>query len=251
MGSSCELRTLAVIPARFASTRFPGKPLADLCGRPLIQWTYEAAAASGVNDVVVETDDARIIKAVQAFGGEVIMTRADHETGTDRIAEVALARGVDVVVNVQGDEPLIPPAVIDRLVALVATDTNTDMATAAVPFSISGADPADANAVKVVLGQEQQALYFSRAAIPFCRDGDAQVAPLHHWGIYAYRREFLKRFVSWAPTALERCEKLEQLRALEHGARIRVLVAEQSVQGVDTPEDLEAVARRVSQSLQQ
>ena len=121
-----------------------------------------------------------------------------------------LARGVDVVVNVQGDEPLIPPAVIDRLVALVATDTNTDMATAAVPFSISGADPADANAVKVVLGQEQQALYFSRAAVPFCRDGDAQVAPLHHWGIYAYRREFLKRFVSWAPTALERCEKLEQ-----------------------------------------
>lgn len=235
------MRALAVIPARFGSTRFPGKPLADLGGKPLIQWTYEAAQASDVTEVVVATDDPRILDAVEAFGGQAVMTRSDHQTGTDRIAEVALPRDVDIVLNVQGDEPLIPPQTLNQLLQLVAADPKVDMATAGVPFSASGAKFEDPNAVKAVVAEDGHALYFSRAGVPFCRDADAVVLPLHHWGVYAFRKSFLTQFVNWPQSPLECCEKLEQLRALEYGARIQVLTCDAPVHGVDTPEDLETV----------
>jgi 3-deoxy-manno-octulosonate cytidylyltransferase (CMP-KDO synthetase) len=230
----------AIIPARYASTRFPGKPLAEIAGKPMIQRVYEAAVQSRANHVVVATDDARIADCVRGFGGQVAMTRSDHPTGTDRIAEVAACLDAELIVNIQGDEPFIPAAVIDRLIAEMAADSAAAMGTIAVPMD--PADFANPNAVKVVLDASGRALYFSRASIPCCRDGGPEaVAPLHHWGIYAFRRDFLFEFISWPPSPLEQCEKLEQLRALEHGATIRVLVEKEKALGVDTPEDLARV----------
>jgi 3-deoxy-manno-octulosonate cytidylyltransferase (CMP-KDO synthetase) len=231
----------AVLPARYGSTRFPGKPLALIGGKPMVQWAYErACAASMVDEVVVATDDIRIANAVDAFGGKPVMTSPDHATGTDRIAEAVRNLRADIIVNVQGDEPLLPADIVDELVrGMIAT--GAEMGTAASPFSTSGRDPDDPNAVKVVLGKDNLALYFSRSRIPFCRQGGTPVEPLLHWGLYAYRRDFLEKFVTWPQGVLEQCEMLEQLRALENGARIFVVRASGRTVGVDTPGDVAAV----------
>lgn len=234
-------RVAAVLPARFGSTRFPGKPLVKLGGKPMVQWAYErAAAATLVDEVLVATDDERIFQAVEAFGGRAVMTSSNHPTGTDRIAEAVQGLDAGLIVNVQGDEPLLPTDVVDELVRGMLA-TGAEMGTAASPFSTSGRDPADPNAVKVVLDRQGLALYFSRAPIPFCRQGGTAVEPLLHWGLYAYRRDFLSKFVTWPAGILERCEMLEQLRALENGARIYVVRASGRTVGVDVPEDVQVV----------
>ena len=231
-------RVVAVIPARYGSTRFPGKPLAEIAGKPMIQWVYEcAAAAECIDEVLVATDDTRIVTAVAAFAGKAVMTSADHQTGTDRIAEVVRDLGVGIVVNVQGDEPAFPPAVLDDLVRAMQS-SGAEMGTVAVPFLLSDSEPTNPNAVKVVVDAEGYALYFSRALIPYCRAGGVAVEPLLHWGVYAYTKEFLGRFVAWPRGQLEACEMLEQLRALERGTRIFVVRATSASVGVDVPEDI-------------
>lgn len=233
-----------VIPARYGSTRLPGKPLLPLCGKPLIQWVYERARRSArAARVRVATDDERIVRAVQSFGAEAVMTRVDHPSGTDRIAEAVRDIEADVVINVQGDEPLIDPGLIDALADSFAGSDAWDMATAATPIATPEElhNPA---VVKVVWGAEHRALYFSREPIPHLRgasDDAAILAARLHWrhiGIYAYRRSFLARLVAAPPAPLEDAEKLEQLRALHLGARIRVLETAHVGLGVDTPEDV-------------
>lgn len=232
---------VGIIPARWASTRLPGKSLIPLCGKPLIQWVYERTCASSVlKDVIVATDDARIADAVKGFGGRVQMTRDDHPSGTDRIAEVAETLNADICINVQGDEPLIAPRLIDRLAHAMRRDVRWDMATAATAIR----DPAELDnpaCVKVVWDETHRALYFSRHAIPFVRDADfVAETPLHwrHLGIYGYHIPFLKRIVSTPPCAVEQAERLEQLRALHLGARILVLETVSEGIGIDTPEDV-------------
>ncbi len=235
----------AIIPARYGSTRLPGKPLLAETGKPLIQHVVESVReAERIERVVVATDDERICEAVRAFGGEAVMTRADHPCGTDRIAEAV--RGLrladeDIVVNVQGDEPDIPPACIDTLVGLIES-SGAPIATLAT--SLSPEQGRDVNKVKVVLTRDGRALYFSRARIPHDRDEEGAVDYLLHLGIYAYRVEFLKRFSSLPPTPAERAEKLEQLRALEHGWEIAVAVVDYDGSGIDTPEDYAAFVAR-------
>ena len=236
-------RTVAVIPARYGSSRFPGKPLALIAGRPMIQRVCErVSACPAIDAVVVATDDERIVAAVDRFGGNAVMTRSDHATGTDRIAEAVQGLEADLIQNVQGDVPLMSPAVLEELVGHMHR-TGVEMGTAAVPFRFSGRDPADPNAVKVVVDQASFALYFSRSLIPHCRVGGTAVEPLLHWGLYAYRRDFLSQFVAWPRGRLEMCEMLEQLRALEHGARIYVLQTDQVSVGVDVPADVAHVER--------
>ncbi len=203
-----------------------------------------------VRDVLVATDDARIAEALAPFGTRVVMTSPDHQSGTDRIAEVAANLDDEVVVNVQGDEPEIEPEVVDALVERLRRTTE-DMATAATPFP-QEADPADPNLVKVVLAQDGRALYFSRSTIPFHRDRSSEAAAAYylHLGIYAYRRPFLMEFASWKPTPLEQTEKLEQLRALEHGKSIGVLVTHRATHGIDTPEQYAAFVERTKRRSQ-
>lgn len=237
-----------VIPARYASTRFPGKPLADLCGKPMIQWVYERSEACELVDrAIVATDDTRISLAVKAFGGDVVMTRSDHATGTDRLAEVAADLDDDLVVNVQGDEPLIDPAMIQAAVAPLLADSSIPMGTLKTPLT-SLEEYQNPNVVKVVTDLEGFALYFSRAPIPYPRDFSQdldqrwnELATAKHVGLYVYRREFLLNYPRLRVTPLESQENLEQLRALEHGYRIRVAETGLVGQGVDTPEDLERV----------
>ncbi|HUQ74384.1 MAG TPA: 3-deoxy-manno-octulosonate cytidylyltransferase [Burkholderiales bacterium] len=230
-----------IIPARYASTRFPGKPLVDLAGKPMVVRVCERAAQSGAAGVHVATDDERIATAVRAQGFAVVMTRADHPSGTDRIAEAAERVGLgdrDIVVNVQGDEPLISPGLIRQVAERLG---DADMATAchAIHDAASLDNP---NVVKVVLDAKGYALYFSRSRIPYPREGDAVC--YRHAGIYAYRVGFLRRYASLAPAPLEKAEALEQLRALWHGHRIAVVVSETDIPpGVDTPQDLDAVLR--------
>jgi 3-deoxy-manno-octulosonate cytidylyltransferase (CMP-KDO synthetase) len=239
------MKTAVVIPARYASTRFPGKPLHLLAGRPMIQHVWERCLrARRAVAVLVATDDERIRAVAAGFGAEVVMTRADHPSGTDRLAEVALARPeFEVLVNVQGDEPLVEPELIDRLAEAVAGDPGVDIATAAVPLT----DPAmirDPNVVKAVAAPDGRALYFSRSPVPWDRAAGGPAATcLWHKGIYAYRREFLLRFVTWPPSPLECREQLEQLRALEHGACIRIVQTASTAPGVDTPEQAAEVER--------
>ena len=231
-------KVVAVIPARYGSTRFPAKALALICGKPMIQWTYERASATKLIDrVIVATDDERIMDAVRAVGGEAVMTSSNHRTGTDRIAEVVASMDVDLVVNVQGDEPLVPPAVLDRLVQSMLDRPRTLMGTVAVPMDeIDGKDP---NVVKAVVAKSGYALYFTRATAPFARNDRPMDTPLlRHWGIYAFRSEFLKAYVKEEQSPLERCESLEQLRALEMGVGIYVLQTEEIAIGVDCPADL-------------
>jgi len=231
------LAATVVIPARYGSTRFPAKILASETGKPLVQHVVEQVSrCAKVAGVIVATDDARIRDALRPFNTRVVMTSPSHQSGTDRIAEVAAGLSDDIIVNVQGDEPEIEPDVVDALISRLV-DNGEEMATAATPFPV-GADPKDPNLVKVVIGVQGQAIYFSRSLIPFQRD--ATSAPLQpyylHLGIYAYRREFLLNFASWPPTPLEQTEKLEQLRALEHGRSIFVLKVSRATHGIDTPE---------------
>lgn len=242
------MHVTAVIPARYASTRFPGKPLADILGKPMIQRVYERTALSqSVTRVIVATDDERIRRAVEGFGGEVRMTRPDHPTGTDRLAEVAAGIETDLVVNVQGDEPLIDPRMIDQAVAPLKRGPGIAMGTLRTPIE-SIEEYLNPNVVKVVTDRQGFALYFSRAPIPHPRDaaGDleahfSRLELYKHIGLYVYRRDFLLTYPKLSATTLEQLEKLEQLRALEHGFRIKVATTRLTSQGVDTPEDLERV----------
>jgi len=238
--SSAGVEVLGVIPTRMGAVRFPGKPLVDLAGKPLVRWVYEAAAASPVLDrLVVATPDREIIDAVTAFGGEAVLTSADHPTGTDRVAEVAATSTADVVVNVQGDQPFLTAAMLDALIAPFAGDDGeVVMTTLGAPLN-PDVDPADSNVVKVVVDTRGNALLFSRSPIPFYRTpGPAPV--FHHLGLYAFTRSFLAVYQGLAPTPLEQCEGLEQLRALEHGYRIRVCPNDAPVIEVNTPDDLVA-----------
>lgn len=241
------MKTYGIIPSRFGSSRFPGKPLAMLAGKPLVAWVVEAAGrASSLDEVLVATDDERIAAAVAAHGGRAVMTPSELPSGTDRIA--CAAGGFDdddILVNIQGDEPLIDPALIDALVAKLKTDARWSMATAVTPIK-TPADLAAKTVVKVVLDRDGGALYFSRAPIPCDRDREADLSSglyVRHLGIYAYRGAFLRRYVAEPPCELEKTEKLEQLRALWMGAKIAVVKTEDEGVGVDTPEDAERVGR--------
>lgn len=246
------MKTVIVIPARYRSSRLPGKPLLRETGKYLIQHVYERACqAKRADSVIVATDDPRIVAAVESFGGGVVMTRRDHPSGTDRVAEVAAQLDADVIVNLQGDEPLIDPATLDLLPAILARDPDADMATLAVPIT-SLAQWRNPNCVKVVCDANGQALYFSRSAIPFVRDGQPDFAArppcfLQHLGLYAYRRDFLLRLCKTPPTSLELLEKLEQLRVLALGHRIQVGVVAQASIGVDTRDDYEQFVQLLRQ----
>ncbi len=232
-----------IIPARWGSTRFPGKPLHLIAGKPLLQHVWERARrARSIDRVVIATDDSRIAETAIGFGAEVSITSPKHRSGTDRIAEVAAKmKGVTHVINVQGDEPVIDPKLITRLASQLIENRGLEMITAANEFA-PGSDVANPNCVKVVLGNDGHALYFSRSPIPFFRE-PGLVQPLLHQGIYGYSLKFLLQFVKWKPGILERTEQLEQLRALENGARIRVLVVKTRSIGVDVPDDAVAVER--------
>jgi len=243
-----------VIPARYAASRLPGKPLLDIRGRPLIQWVWQCARDSGAASVIVATDDERIRAAAEQFGAAVAMTSTQHTSGTDRIAEVVCTQpwaADDIVVNLQGDEPLMPPAVIAQVAA--GLTSHVDIATAAAP--VQGLrEYLDPNCVKVVCTRDGRAMYFSRAPLPWPRDHAAAGRPtrhegaLRHIGIYGYRVRSLLKFAAWPPTPLEGIEKLEQLRALENGMHIKVVsLAETPPAGVDTREDLERVRALLAQ----
>jgi 3-deoxy-manno-octulosonate cytidylyltransferase (CMP-KDO synthetase) len=241
------LQVVVIIPARFASTRLPGKPLADIDGRPMVEHVYRRAqSCAAATRVIVATDDLRIADAVRRFGGEVRLTRDNHPSGTDRIAEVAATLDCEVVVNVQGDEPLIDPGSIAAVVAPFAADRSLGMSTLYRRIN----DPSeltDPNIVKVVLDRGGFALYFSRAPIPYARDPRGGWPPLYkHIGLYGYRRSTLLVLAALEPTPLERAEKLEQLRALEHGIRIKAVETTHDTIHVDTPKDLEHVRRLIS-----
>ena len=232
------MRVAGIIPARFGSTRFPGKALADLLGKPVIQRVYEGCSkAKTLDELLVATDDERIRSVVEGFGGKAAMTSPTHPSGTDRLAEVARGLDVDVVVNVQGDEPFMVGELIDQLAEPFRSDPELQMATAAADFG-EGEDTEDPNIVKVVCDLDDYALYFSRCPIPFRRNA-TEVKVRKHMGIYAYRKAFLLQFAGWAPTPLEKTEALEQLRALEHGERIKVIQTACNSFGIDTPQDLE------------
>jgi 3-deoxy-manno-octulosonate cytidylyltransferase (CMP-KDO synthetase) len=242
------VRALGVIPARYASKRFPGKPLVRLAGRPLVEWVYQAAAAcSQFERVVVATDSREIADCVLAFGGEIEMTRGDHATGTDRVAEAA-ARYPDseVVANIQGDQPFVTSGMLEQLLEPYLRGERPDMTTLACPLS-RDASPADPNVVKVVRDRNERALYFSRAPIPYRAEHSA-ARVLHHLGLYAFRADFLPVYARLPQTELEDSERLEQLRALEHGFEIRVCLTEAPVLEVNTPGDLERAHAVLSES---
>ena len=235
------MKSICVIPARYASTRLPGKPLKLIAGVPMICRVFDRASkAKFIDKAIVATDDERIFKAVKEYGGEVMMTRADHPTGTDRLAEVAAAfDDIDVIVNVQGDEPLIEPSLIDNLIALFKDDSDLQMATVSTELSDED-EIKNPNNVKVISDLNGYALYFSRSVIPYPRNsGKSKV--YKHIGIYAYRRDFLLQYARMTPTPLEKSESLEQLRALENGYKIKVLRSDNQFIGVDTKEDLKLV----------
>ena len=237
------MKTICIIPARYASTRLPGKPLRLIAGVPMICRVFDRAArAARVDVTVVATDDQRIFDAVVEHGGRSVMTRADHSTGTDRLAEaVGNFPDAELIINVQGDEPLINPKLIDDLIALFDDDEQIDMATVAVELT-DAAEIQNPNNVKVVFDRQNYALYFSRAAIPFERNAN-RAKTFKHIGIYAYRKKFLLEYAKMQPTPLEQAESLEQLRALENGHKIKVLISADKFIGVDTEEDLLEVNR--------
>ena len=239
------MKTLAVIPARIESTRFPGKPLALLAGRPILQHVYDAVRRSHRADrIVVATDSDEIAVKAAGFGAEVCRTRADHATGSDRVAEVAsrLGLGFDAIVNVQGDQPRLSPDAVQEAIRALALDPMTPVATVAAPDTDRAAYESP-HVVKVVCDLEGRALYFSRAPLGGAEDADGTWRFLHHLGVYAFRPEVLGAFASWPESPQERAEKLEQLRLLEHGIRIRVTLVRQVSRGVDTPEDLAALEK--------
>lgn len=240
-----------VIPSRYQSSRLPGKPLADIAGKSMVQWVYEQSKQAGADRVIVATDDPRIEAAVKGFGGEVCMTSPDHQSGTERLAEVVEKMGIaddHIIVNVQGDEPLIPPSIIKQVAENLANST-APMATLGVSID-EPEEVFNPNAVKVVTDEQGYALYFSRASIPWDRDAWAKEdktirQPLmRHIGIYAYRAGFINTYINWQPSALEQIESLEQLRVLWYGEKIHVALAKEApAAGVDTPEDLEVVRK--------
>jgi 3-deoxy-manno-octulosonate cytidylyltransferase (CMP-KDO synthetase) len=245
MADSQNQDAIVVIPARHDSVRFPGKPLAEIAGRSMIARVYERAKkAERVARVIVATDDERILKAVKDFGGEAMMTRRDHSSGTDRVAEIAAHVPAAIYVNVQGDEPLIDPAAIDAIVAAMQEDETIQIATPSTVIKVAN-EIMDPNVVKVVADFDGNALYFSRAPIPWVRDRGASVAARHskHIGLYACRREALLDFATFPPGELERIEQLEQLRWLENGYRIRVVEVEYEAISVDVPGDVARVEK--------
>jgi 3-deoxy-manno-octulosonate cytidylyltransferase (CMP-KDO synthetase) len=236
---------VVVIPARYGSSRLPGKPLVSLGGKPMIQRVYERAKlAQRADRVIVATDDERIVKAVQEFGGQARMTRADHRTGTERVAEVAAHESGDVFVNVQGDEPLLDPVAVDTAVGALLEEPQAAIATVATPIKIP-ADIMDPNICKVVLDFDENALYFSRAPIPWVRDtaGHVQARHLKHLGLYVFRRDALLEYPTLPQGELERVEQLEQLRWLENGWKIRVAEVQHDAVSVDVPEDVARVEK--------
>ena len=240
------MKVIGVIPARYGSKRLPGKPLALIDGKPMIQWVYEKASKSNALDrVIIATDDVRIMRTVWKFGGEAMLTSKKAKSGTDRVAEVTKKMTADVIVNIQGDEPLISPKTIDAVVAPFKKDKRLLMSTAAVPIT-GEEEAASPNNVKVVIDRYGNALYFSRSAIPFYRNARGARRYYLHSGIYAYRRSFLLRFAKLKQMPLEQDECLEQLRALEHGIRIRVVLVKHKSVGVDTREDLLKVEKIIS-----
>lgn len=240
---------LGIIPARFASTRFPGKPLALIAGKPLLQHVWERCRrAKRLDSLIIATDDMRIARAAFAWGADVALTSPKHASGTDRIAEVARsAPEFSYIFNIQGDEPLIDPRLIDRLAAQLDADRRIGMVTAAHPFDAASA-AASPHQVKVVIDRAGRALYFSRSPIPFLRQKNTGYRMLRHQGIYGFRRETLLQFVQWKPSPLERAESLEQLRALENGVTVHVLVTKQGSPGVDTPKEAAALERKFARA---
>ncbi len=246
------MNILGIIPSRYASTRLPGKPLVDICGKPMVQRVYEQAKQSVLlTDVVVATDDGRIVSAVKSFGGTVLMTPVDIQSGSDRIALVAKNYNADLVVNIQGDEPLIDPKLIDQTIQLLIDDVGAVVGTA-VKKTFTHQDVFNPNIVKVVLDNNNYALYFSRSPIPHVRDAKkddgwfAGTIFYKHFGIYVYRAEFLQHYTTLQQSALEIAEKLEQLRILENGYKIKCAITEYESLPVDTPEDLEKVIALIS-----
>lgn len=240
--SSLRPHVLVVIPARWGSARFPGKPLHLIAGKPLVQHVWERCKqCRQVDKVVIATDDERIADAARRFNAVSVLTSPDHPSGTDRVAETAKSfPGHGIVINVQGDEPLISPALVDELAQSLAADAAVPMITAAAPIE-DAALLDDPNVVKVVLSMRSDALYFSRSLIPHPRNADAGVTHFRHLGIYGFQREFLFQFVGWPQSPLEKAESLEQLRALENGARIRVVITRETSPGVDTEQQARAV----------
>ncbi len=245
-------KAVGIIPARWGSTRFPGKALHLIAGKPLLQHVWERCRrARKLDQLIIATDDFRIAEAAFDWGAEVAMTSANHASGTDRIAEVAAKlKQFAHIINIQGDEPLTDPKLIDRLVRALQRDRKLEMITAAHAFN----DPREAESphqVKVVLNQKGEALYFSRAAIPFPRDHPASAQHFRHQGIYGYTRKLLLQFVRWKASPLERVEALEQLRALENGVKIQVVMTGSGSPGVDTPEDAKSVAASLGEARDQ
>ena len=244
------MNVLCVIPARYASTRLPGKPLADIAGQPMIARVYhQASQATKVSEVIAAVDDQRVYDALTAHGGKAMMTKVDHPTGTDRLAEVAAAHPeADLIINVQGDEPLIEPSLIDALATVFQDEPDLQMATVKAPM-LEEAEKTNPNNVKVVTDKNGYALYFSRSLLPYPRENTG-VTVYKHIGIYAYRRDFLLAYAKMTPTPLEQTESLEQLRALENGYKIKVIETNFQFVGVDTPEDLKKVNEIYSARLQ-
>jgi 3-deoxy-manno-octulosonate cytidylyltransferase (CMP-KDO synthetase) len=239
--SQVSVTAVAIIPARFESSRLPGKALADIGGRPMIEHVYRrASAASSISRVIVATDDTRILDTVRGFGGEAMMTSAAHQSGTDRLAEAAAALDANVIVNVQGDEPLLAPENIDAAVAPFFTDAGLEMSTLRRAI-VDAEELRNPNVTKVVVDRNGFAMYFSRAPIPYVRAGQPPATSWAHVGLYVYRRATLLRLAALPQTAMERAEALEQLRALENGIRIKAIKTTHATIGVDTREDLERV----------
>jgi 3-deoxy-manno-octulosonate cytidylyltransferase (CMP-KDO synthetase) len=244
-----DLRAAAIIPARYDSSRLPGKPLLSRTGRPLIIHVLEQVKLAQIFDrILIATDDSRIHEVVEEFGGEAVMTRSDHPTGTDRVAEVARDLEHEIIVNIQGDEPEIDPTLLEQLVEALKKEPEISMATAAAPLDDATLFE-DPSAVKVVTDRLGRALYFSRAPIPFPRQTPGPSSKLHV-GIYAYRRDFLLRFCAWEQTPLEKAESLEQLRCLEHGHRIQVIDTPHRTIGIDTPQDYDLFVARQQKKME-
>jgi len=242
-------KAAGIIPARWDSTRFPGKPLHLIANKPLLRHVWEhCQRAKKLDAVIIATDDMRIARAAFDWGAEVAMTSPLHQSGTDRIAEVARkTKQFDFIINIQGDEPLLDPALIDRIVKELRSNRKIDIVTAAHPFE-NAAEASSPHQVKVIVDRDHNALYFSRYAIPFPRNRSASIKYLRHQGIYGFRRKALLDFVRSKPTPLERAESLEQLRALENGVKVHVLLTKHGSPGVDTPADAKALERKLARA---
>ena len=240
------MKSVVVIPARIGSTRFPGKVLAKLGGKPIIQWVWERAVRSKADSVLVATDDETVLETVRSFGGNGVMTRKDHPTGSDRIWEAAKGLDAELIINLQGDEPLTPPEVVNDLIDAME-ESGAEMGTVVGPVTRDEVKD-NPNQPKVILSADGFALYFSRSMIPYLREGGRETQVYRHWGIYAYRKAALERFVSLPQGELEQCEKLEQLRWLEAGYPIHVAMTNHANIGIDTPDDLAAAEKYLKQN---